>query len=201
MAIKKIKNKSNLFLSILIIIVLFLGFSILEPKVSAKLFAQKRKVIWQEFYNNLQSNKNLDSRKFWQFREFYSPGSFIFEPSGLVKKDLQFFLDQTGRPIDPLSHNLSFLKYSSPRILSVDSLTEEKTIDIFLKNYPYGKKHILSRGSNYLLLRQSINKVILIFLLPESEMKKTIGFFEYNERDKDLVRGKYWLSISLIDTD
>ncbi len=36
------------------------------------------------------------------------------------------------------------------------------------------------------------------FVVPVTEMKKAIGYFDYNEKDKELVKDKYWMDITLI---
>lgn len=43
------------------------------------------------------------------------------------------------------------------------------------------------------------SKIIhIVFAVPASEMKKAIGYFDYNEKDKDLVKDRRWLDITFI---
>ena len=200
----KIKNTNSksIFLSIIAIIILFVGFSILQPKVSSRLLVQKRQILWSNFYTNLKSTKNIDSKNFWEFREFYSPGSFLFERDGLSREEVLKVLKGMKISSTHTENDLHFLAYRSDYISSIEVLTKEKSIDSFIKDYYLiSEGDLLLRGKNYILLKQNPKKVLLIFLLPESEMKKANGFFDYQEKDKELVRGKYWLDITLIALD
>lgn len=40
----------------------------------------------------------------------------------------------------------------------------------------------------------------IIFIKPISEMKKANGFFDYNDKDKKLLEGKYWFVYTTIST-
>ncbi len=36
------------------------------------------------------------------------------------------------------------------------------------------------------------------FVVPLSEMKKAVGYFDYNEKDKELVKDKYWIDTTTV---
>lgn len=76
---KNIKNASFYIISTLLIITCFL---ILQPKISSKLWAQKRKILWKKFINKVEKDKKIDPQSFWKFREFYCPGAFFFKRKG-----------------------------------------------------------------------------------------------------------------------
>lgn len=39
----------------------------------------------------------------------------------------------------------------------------------------------------------------IVFIKPISEMKRANGFFDYNDKDKKLLEGKYWLVVTIIN--
>jgi len=121
----------------------------------------------------------------------------VFSRSGISKENLASDLWQMGIPSEVLNKDLTFLKYDSDWIISIDNLTKTSSIDDFTKLVQYRGK-ILKRGNDYILIEQNSKKDILLFLVPASEMEKANGFFDYQDQDKDKVRGKYWLSISQI---
>lgn len=142
----------------------------------------------------------IDVKEFWKFREFYSPGSFTFNRNGLKENDRSVSISN----INLLRSNneyLIFLKYESGKVESTDILTTVKSLDSYLKNSQIKKMKVISQGRNYVLLKQDTKNDILIFLVDEAEMESANGFFDFREKDKELVKGKYWLDISLIRLD
>lgn len=158
-------------------------------------------MLWNNFYTNLNFTKEIDTKKFWQFREFYSSGYFVFDRNGLSKKEVSNFLQPMNIPQAVINNDFSFLTYNSMKILSIDILTKSSSIDDFLEVHNYAISNIISRGNNYLLLKQEPKKVLLFFLVSTPEMEKANGFFDYGEKDGDLVKDKHWLDISLITLD
>lgn len=164
-------------------------------------------MLWNNFYTNLASSNVIDSKKFWEFREFYSPGVFVFDRKGLAKKEISNAIQHMDIPqavINAVINNdLSFLSYNSTRIVSIDALTQSNSIDDFLElhNYNYNSVDVVSHGTNYLLLKLEPKKFLLFFVVSESEMEKANGYFDYTEKDRQLVKDKHWLDISLITLD
>ncbi len=202
MLIKKTKNKSIFFLNILlVIIILFSGFSILTPKISSRLYAQKREILLNDFLSNLKKDGKIDGQKYWQFREFYSPGSFIFNRKGLSDKDLDETFAKLGVSKSFFAQDLFFLKYDSRRVSSIDMLSHDSILKSTSEMVTGEEDGIVQSGKNYLLIERSEQNYLLFFILPESDMKKSNGFFDYVEKDKELVKGKYWKNISIITID
>ena len=40
--------------------------------------------------------------------------------------------------------------------------------------------------------------VVITFLVPHSQMVRAYGYYDYNDVDKELVKGKYWFDITRI---
>jgi hypothetical protein len=194
-------NKSAFLLSILLIIVLFVGFSILVPKTAADLYSQKRQILWNDFYANLKTKDSIDPRNFWRFREFYSPGSFIFDRKGISDTNLSVDTAKIGINKSYFGKDLVFLRYDSKRMSSIDSLTDRSSIDLISNSFAIKNENIILKKSDYLLIKKNEKNYLLIFILPESEMERANGYFDYLEKDKALVKGKYWLDMTLISID
>jgi hypothetical protein len=202
MAIKNVNNKSSfLFFILFAIIVLFGAFSILQPKASSIIYEQKREVLLNDFKEDLKNNNELDTKKFWEFREFYSPGHFVYRRDGLSKDIVKDFTQRVDIPGSVIVREYFFLKFNSPRIESIESLSEIKSFDKIMATLDLKNKKVLKQGVNYILLEIGSNDVLLIFLGDYEDLKKTNGFFDYTEEDKALTEDKNWLVISLITTD
>lgn len=104
-------------------------------------------------------------------REFYCPGSFT--------------LDKAKNP---------FLVYSCKWLRSEDYLT---TSSILTNDYPLDPKYVLLQTSNILLYKTN-QKLSITFIVSGDEMKKAVGVFDYLEKDKELVKNKYWLDKTII---
>lgn len=143
----------------------------------------------------------VDGKKFWEFREFYSPGSFVFKKEGLSGKEItdSIYSDEIAQL--NLKEEYFFLQYKSEKIESIEGLTSINSIERLLNKYSFFKKRIINRGSNFVLIDRSNKRYILLALLKNDEMKKSNGFFDYTEEDKELVNGKNWLVLAFITLD
>jgi hypothetical protein len=135
----------------------------------------KRRYLWQKFFSQIKKEGKIDSRSFWQFREFYSPGYFIF--------------DKTKNP---------FLIYKSPLIYSEERLiTDDNLVNYYNEKELLSKKVVLKTKDN-LVYYQDETAIKIIFIKPKEDMEKTVGFFDYKEKDKEVTEKKYWLSATLL---
>ena len=104
-------------------------------------------------------------------REFYCPGSLVF------RKNKNHFLTYKCKSL--ISNDYLFSQNTLPNITDIDPN------HVFLK-------------TDTLLIYKDGQKIIISFLVPTEEMQKAIGYFDYNEKDKDLVKGKYWVDETII---
>lgn len=179
---------------LLLFVIIFLSFIFFTPKVSSSLFPQKRQMLLQNFIKDTTTEGKINPQAYWEFREFYSPGSFEFSREGLNVKTWKIPLRQT-QDLFP------FLLFASPYLESVDSLTAVKNMEEIVDSSKLGATQILFKNENSIIFQEDKKTVKIIFLLSEQEMKKANGFFEYNEKDKKLTQGKHWLNITLIKTN
>lgn len=71
-------------------------------------------------------------------------------------------------------------------------MTDDQLISFYKKNELLSKKLVLKK-KNLLIYYQDNQTVKFIFIKPEKEMEKAVGFFDYKEKDKQLLKGKNWL--------
>lgn len=191
------KNGLIIFsLSVLIVAI----YVIFQPKVSSFVFPQKRSAVLSEFKADVIKNKKVDTKFFWQFREFYYPGYFIFERDGFKRKD---YLVQTNNLKTVINENYLervFLIYRSGKLNSFEALVEADTLSKVIEDRQSGRKDIVISNSSELIY-QSGNLLRIFFIKPVSVMAKTNGYFDHtNPRDARIINGYYWLSVSTVNT-
>lgn len=179
--------KNDLFLLFVILITILTSFILFVAKVSSILIPQKRAALLQNFINDMQKKQDIDLRQYWEFREFYSPGSFNYEKNGLFNKN-------DMRIMSLISQDPSVtpkLLFSSERVTSIGGRTKVKKLSA-KNSYP----NILLQTSS-LVLSENETTIFLIFLKPVSEVKKANGFLQY-EQTHDEKQGDLWLEITTI---
>jgi len=159
----------------IISLILFLSCLFLIPKVSVRIPGFKRTYLRQRFLAQIKKEKRIDFQSFWQFREFYSPGYFVF--------------DKTTNP---------FLIYKSPLIYSEERLITDDKLSNYYNEKELLSKKIILKTKDTLVYYQDKTAVKIIFIKPKEDMEKTIGYFDYKEKDKELVKDKNWLNITYI---
>lgn len=183
-------DRHFLLLSTFCIIILFVFF---QPKVSSLLFSLKRQIVLQTFLHEVMSQGSIDPQKYWEFREFYSPGSFILNKQGMITKE-STALEQTVGITQ--KDGIPVLDFHSGKIMSIDILTTNPVLVDML--HISQKQPIIFQTKNQKIYQQS-QQLFIVFALPISEMKKANGFFDYTGDDKKLLQNKYWVNITSVD--
>lgn len=181
-------NYSILFsLSLIGVIIIFI---LLEPKVSSLFFPWRREAVLQSFEAKTQSKQQIEPQEFWEFREFYSPGYFIVDKNGLSTSELSankniFNLHGKYLPVDIFNSN---------KVKSLEALVESEKLTDFIRQ-PNIKSLLNSPNQ---IMYNSGNYLFVEFIMPISQMQKANGFFDYTGDDKEMLKGKFWLSVSRI---
>ncbi len=190
---QKLKDRQILFfLSILLIV--SLCFILLVPKVSSRVFPQKREQILNNFISQTVKEGKIDPQKYWEFREFYSPGYFDFSEKGIDMSDLKDELSDLSRSADMI--DLYFLGFHSKNLISLDGLTEEASLNKVFDNRKLSVKEVLFENHNAIIYKDTNGQIYIVFLLPISEMKKANGFFDYNKKELKFLDKKHWYNIT-----
>jgi hypothetical protein len=195
--ISKLINNDLLFVFLISVVIISL-FLVLSPKISSQLFSFKRDAVLNEFIRSTKSNGKIDPQAYWKFREFYSPGYFIFSRDGIEKKLISKAKEKIGIKYDEKGIDLTFLTLSSPQVDSLDMLTPQADLYTIIDRSKLPTKDIIFSNKNCLIYNESPKIIKIIFLLNGNDMRKANGFFDYNDKDKKLVENKNWLNITVV---
>lgn len=180
-------------------IIILTAFLLFTPKIAAKLFPFKRQAVYNNFLKTVQTDKKVNPQTFWEFREFYSPGYFTLSKAGLPMSETQKAERLIGIPLKPGAIELPFAFFQSEKTVSLDALSNKAMLSQVAANPNPG--NIIFSNNSSLIYQEGGKTIKIIFIKPESEMKKAVGFFEYNDVDKKITQGKYWLNITTITLD
>ena len=164
------------------------------------LFPFKRQAIWNNFIEKVTSERKIDARSYWEFREFYSPGYFRLTGDTINEKEAYTALQSISGSINKKGITYPFAVFTSPRLKSVDALSSADSLSEVLTNRAPPDAEILFEGTNSLVYKKN-KTVTILFLMPENEMRRTVGFFEYDGKDKELTGGKKWLNVTSLQLD
>ncbi len=184
-----------LVLHLFAFILLFLFFT---PKISTRIFPFISSNKLSQFIEQSESSKNIDAQKYWEFREFFSPGSFQFSKTGISERITNPIIKNAGILLKDELNLMPFLIFNSPKLASVDFLTTHNSLDQIIYLDEINNKKILLQTDNELIYEYDPSRIVIIFLKSPSDMKRANGFFDYRIEDKELTENKYWLNITII---
>lgn len=150
---------------------------------------------FNNFLENSKNNERINPQEFWKFREFYSPGYFKLMNQGLEKSEIELALNKTG--IKPNNIDVYSSLFVSRHSISLDGLTKENSLSSIVNIDMF--QNILFKNENSIIFKNKNGETLIIFLLPVTEMKKANGFFDYEGKDKNLLKNKNWFSLTKID--
>lgn len=165
-------------------VILGVGLLIFHPSVSSRIWSWQRDRVYNHFVSQVQMQQKIDAQTFWQFREFYSPGEFTFNPDAVG-------VYQTLRITTLSGPETRLLTFTAPHLISNDSIIT--TPDIYqqkIANIP----EPLYQDESSVIYETDDNEVNLIFYLAIDEMMAANGFFDYLPAERELLQGKYWLN-------
>ena len=196
------RKKQNLLFLIGLSFTLITIYLFLNPKLSSYINPYKRKTLWNNFLNQTLENKEVNSKSFWKFREFYYPGNIIFEDKGLLRKEIDKKLRENfSISLQKDKYFYPFMMFQSDKIISIEALVKVNKINEILINSTNVNNKIILQDSSTLIYNSTSNNTIVIFIKPVKDMIKANGYFDYKQNDKELLKDKYWLVISKVNLD
>ena len=171
-------------------------FLILEPHTRTTLFPFIAKKSFTSFIENSLQNGAIDTRKFWETREFYAPGSFEIKKDGFKANDLPEFIGQII-PFSAHEYFTPFLIFSSSKWQSVEFLTTISPADLAMFKADISNSDIILDTASDFIYKKN-GATYIIFLRPIVTMQETNGFLDYAEYDKKMVENKSWLVVSSV---
>ena len=187
-----IRKLDRIYFFLLPIIIVGLFF-VLQPKIAAVLISPIRVYRLSQFLIQVKKKQSLDAQVFWQFREFYAPGSFSYDhhaaelSSGLILKNN--LVCQAKTPI---------LTFASPFLLSQDSLIAQELKSTYFNTTQISPSEIIFQNQTTLIYRDNPRAVHIIFVKPITDMMKANGFFSYTDQEKKLLKNQLWLDETTI---
>jgi hypothetical protein len=122
------------------------------------------------FIENTKKNNAISVQEFWQLREFYSPGIIQFNRPELI--------------------------FTSQLISSTEKLVPDSTrLYDLIPTTNHGK--VLYKSQNELISRMD-GLIYVYFTKSISEMETANGFYDYKDKDMELVSNKNWFVSAII---
>ncbi|CAN5153188.1 hypothetical protein BH09PAT1_BH09PAT1_5430 [soil metagenome] len=180
---------------LLVLSIILLGtFVMLSPSVSSTLFPSKHQAELYSFLDEIKKDNKLNPQNYWKFREFYSPGDFVFEKKYTIpesKISPQIITNYTK--IGEQAHEMPYLLFHSNKVDSIDALIDKK-IDLTKLSAP-DEQYIIANPT--LLIKDMKTYYLLTAILPGRDIRKANGFFEDSSSDAYL-NSHYWLTVTTI---
>lgn len=182
----------------LLIGVVCISLFIFQSHLATQIFPFKRELLLKNFLTKVLAEKKVDAQAYWEFREFYSPGSFDYSTKGLNKNILDGTTRNNHLLVSKKDIDRIFLNFKSSQIISFDMLTTSATLSAIVRPDTLLDKEILLQNRDTIIYREKAGNILILFLKSRDEMKTANGFFDYRDIDKDLVKNKNWVNITSI---
>ena len=193
------KNSYALFIGGMILMLGIL-FIFLYPYALPTLTEGKRKAAVNEFITMAKTSRKLDPQALWKFEDQYEASSFTFSrertDTARLKEALKPFSLQI--PYDQI--NVVFLEREGKYMKSYNMLIPKESESAFIQSFVNFPKDTTTefKSDNARIYRYNTETDIIIFAVyNQEEMKKAVGYFDYNDRDKKLVENKSWLHVAV----
>jgi len=195
-----LKGSSELIIFVLLLVIILFSFLVLAPRISSSLFPIKRQMVLQAFLDTVKKTNTVNPQKFWEFREFYSPGYITFNNNGLSNSQIKTAENKTGIFVNTQFINRIFLTFTSPHLSSFEALTTSNDFSKFINIKTLDVRQVIFSNNNTLIYRDGKQRIYVLFLKSQSDMESANGYFSDSDADKSLINGKDWLEVTALDT-
>ena len=183
---KKEKDVSLLYCAVLLISIIA-AFFFLQPKMAALFFPQVRAARLAAFLQHTKATHQINVQEFWQFREFYSLGSFQFnhqeaEVAGGLKLPKYFS-----------APTVWLLSFHSPFLVSWDSAVSQSDWQRYFPQH-VSPQQIVFQNSTEIIFWEHPKVLKIVFVKSITEMVSANGFFDYTPHEHEILNGHYWLN-------
>jgi hypothetical protein len=189
---------STLWFSISLLVFIVVLFIVLSPKVSSLLIPYKNEVLLNEFIQSTKAAGEINPQAYWQFREFYSPGHFMFARAGITTSLIENATGKIGIKYDQKKIDLTDLLFSSQRLSSLDMLTKQSSLSAIFDKKQFKIGQVIFMSKHSLIYQEDAKTIKIVFLLPNNDMKMANGFFDDTDIDKKITEGENWFNITSI---
>lgn len=165
----------------------------LVPKIAVRIQPQIQQQKLTTFIANLQTRGDIDAQEFWQFREFYAPGSFTY-PAQTADLAAGLILKNAPR----CTFKTPILYYYSDNMVSQESIVNKHEWQKYLAEDLNPDDTVIFKNETTLLYKTD-GTYHLIFAKPGTEMMQANGFYSYTEPETAQLRHSYWISESVFN--
>lgn len=174
---------------------------VFSPKLPTRLFPHIRNQIWKNFLNQCAKSQKINVMNFWEFREFYYPGTIIFNVRKLPDTTVNAALSSLKMNFVPDSYYYPFLYFNSDKIQSLESLTKTDQIGEIIENQvipPEAQIVIRDKSTLFYIVE---HRATIVFVKTIDEMITANGYFNYKKDDKELLKNKFWFVQTIVYLD
>jgi len=168
--------RSPLKTTIVLLLIFGIGMWAVGGKIRYAINPIARHILLKQYLRTVTQDNGIDAEKFWEFRDFYSATTSIFEPEAIAQE----------KP---------FLIFKTPYITSYDYLSKDKEVAAMRDDLAFDKLIFQSPNT---LIYQTKNSLIITFTLPQKEMMKANGFFKYYDTDLSDYADWHWFNHTTI---
>lgn len=174
---------------------------LLQPHAQSLLLGKwGREKRFEQFLSETQRESSIDSRKFWEFRERYSPGSFSFD-SGVEHLGTQVIqqLPQAGDPLHT---------FRGPHLVSRDyvvTIKQDQDLSESFEQFLLEKtseservEKLYSTPSEH-IYRTAENQWLIAFAKPLEDFIHTNGLFDFTDKERELLQDTFWVNVTLLE--
>lgn len=179
----------------------------IHPRLASQNFSFTRAQALVPFFSEVVTTGKFDPQQWWKLREFYSPGSFTYNPD-----IIQVNITQQIRPRGPFSGPLPLFTYTSNRLASTDYVIPNTVIANSdqdgskikllqkLATCPTSGATLYQDSSTILFMSDS-NTLHFLFVRPLSDMRQANGLFDYDKQDLFWLRDTSWAEVTTLKLD
>lgn len=160
------------------------------------------------FVSQTVRHQRLDPKLFWEWREFYSPGSISFNTNVVTFGETQVIFDIPSHFEQLLQYraqhliSTEYLVYLVPEPLTLQTVPElqQRTLDQALTKELAGQESEFLYSDNTTRIVKTGDATYILFITDIETMKHTNGLFNYGFRpEKQLLRDRYWLVVTRVE--
>lgn len=183
------KLPDRLFFILVALIIILIAFS--KVQYFKSMYSSNYRInLFEQFVSELNSG-NFDPEKYWEFRERFSPGTFLRD-----EENVGFFA--TFKVISAKDGMTPLFFYQSNRLKSLDALISYDTntaLQTIKEEFP---GEIITNGEKYVLIKSTEDEYVFAFVESIDEMQRVDGMFDYLPEEKELLNNKLWYNATYL---
>lgn len=178
-------------LFIVLVALILLGIAVIRvPYFKSNYSRNYRKSLLTQLETDLK-NDTYTAEKYWEFRERFSPGTFIRD-----EDHTGFFATFRITAVQTEGITPLFF-YEAKHLRSLDGLVSIDS-DVIKNNKEEFKGEVLYDSTERILIKVNETEYIFVFLEPIETMQAVNGMFDYKSSEEELLQNKEWYNATYI---